>query len=65
MTETRVISVSKNRVYICRRGCSPCRLCSGDPCEKLKVNAFETAIKDIMNMKMDEENKNECDKRNA
>lgn len=54
MTETRVISVSKNRVYICRRGCSPCRLCGGDPCEKLKVNAFETAIKDIMNMKMDE-----------
>lgn len=62
---TKFISVSKNRVYICRLGCTPCRLCNGDSCEQLKVNAFENAIKDIMNMKMDEENKNACNERNA
>lgn len=57
MTETRVISVSKNRVYICRLACTPCRLYYGEQCEKLKVNAFETAIKDIIKdiMNMDEE----------
>lgn len=42
------MATTKNRVYICRVGCTPCRLYHGEICEKLKINAFGNAIKDIM-----------------
>lgn len=47
-------SMRLGNIYICRLACSPCSVPFGKTCEKLKLNAFMTAMKELMKEQADE-----------